>query len=268
MSRRRLFGWFAKAAGAAAAGLLVLPVLEACTTEASDAAGPDAAAGTDARTTAIDATTGAGTCAEIPEETAGPYPADGTNGVNALARSGIERRDITPSLAGTAVAAGVPLTITLTILDVTTCTPLVGYAVYLWHCDRDGNYSMYSSAAKSETYLRGVQVTDANGQVTFTSIFPACYAGRWPHIHYEVYSSLAQATTGTDAVAVSQLALPKAACDTVYGTTGYSQSVSNLGQITLATDNVFSDGATLEIPTVTGSVAAGYVATLSPAISA
>lgn len=121
-----------------------------------------------------------GTCSTIPEETAGPYPGDGSNGVNALSQSGIVRRDIRGSfgsLSGT--AAGIPLTVKLTLVGSTvSCEPLVGYALYLWHCDRDGSYSLYTIA--NQNYLRGVQETDANGQVTFTTIFPGCYSGRWP----------------------------------------------------------------------------------------
>ncbi|HYQ16086.1 MAG TPA: hypothetical protein VEQ58_10015, partial [Polyangiaceae bacterium] len=164
-----------------------------------------------------------GSCAdEIPQETAGPYPGDGTNGANALTLSGIVRSDITSSIAGaTGVAAGVPLTVTLTIVDgQNSCKPLAGYAVYIWHCDRAGNYSMYSAAAASENYLRGVQETDENGQVTFTTIFPGCYSGRWPHIHFEVYPSLAVASSGKNTVATSQLALTDESCLDVYETAG------------------------------------------------
>lgn len=207
--------------------------------------------------------TTSGTCSKIPEETEGPYPGDGTNGPNALALSGIVRSDITESFAGVSgTAEGVPLTITLTIVDSTNgCQPIQGYAVYLWHCDRDGKYSLYSVA--DQNYLRGVQETDANGQVTFTSIFPACYDGRWPHIHYEVYPSLATATDGANKVATSQLALPESTCKTVYAEEGYEASVTNLAKVSLTTDNVFSDGATQETPTLTGSVSAGYAATLT-----
>ena len=88
------------------------------------------------------------------------------------------------------------LAITLTVANVNAaCVPLAGYAVYLWHCDRTGNYSLYGTAA-GESYLRGVQVTDANGQMTFTTIFPARYDGRWPHIHFEVFSTLSNALSG------------------------------------------------------------------------
>lgn len=202
-------------------------------------------------------------CDAIPEETGGPYPADGTNGPNVLSASGVVRSDIRSSfgaLSGT--AAGVATTITLTILNAkASCAPLSGYAVYLWHCTVDGKYSLYT--VEDQNYLRGVQETDANGQVTFTSIFPGCYSGRWPHIHFEVFSSLAGAMAGTGKVRTSQLALPKAACDTVYASAGYSASVSNFSSITLASDNVFGDGATLETPTATGSVAGGYTLALS-----
>ncbi len=109
-----------------------------------------------------------------PEETGGPYPADGSNGVNVLAESGIVRSDITSSFgSASGTAAGVPLAIALTVLDVSTGgTPAAGAAVYLWHCDRDGRYSLYDSAISEENYLRGVQVADARGRVAFSSIFP------------------------------------------------------------------------------------------------
>jgi protocatechuate 3,4-dioxygenase beta subunit len=204
---------------------------------------------------------------EIPEETAGPYPGDGSNGVNALAESGIVRQDITSSF-GTAsgVAEGVPLTIKLKVYDTngSDVSPLAGAAVYLWHCDRDGNYSMYSADAVDENYLRGVQETAADGSLSFSSIFPAAYSGRWPHIHFEVYPSIADATTASNKLRTSQLALPKETCLEVYDNAdGYDASVANLDQISLATDMVFSDGWSLQMATVTGSVADGYVASLN-----
>jgi protocatechuate 3,4-dioxygenase beta subunit len=211
---------------------------------------------------------------QIPQETGGPYPGDGSNAnssnqtVNVLTRSGIVRSDIRTSISTGNTAPGVPLTIKLTLVDSdSSCVPLAGYAVYLWHCNRDGNYSLYSSAVINEDYLRGVQASDSNGVVTFTSIFPACYSGRWPHVHFEIYPSLATATTSANVVRTSQLALPKNICDTVYATTGYSASVTNLSQISLATDNVFSDGYSLQVATVTGSVANGYTAQLTVGVN-
>ena len=117
------------------------------------------------------------------------------------------------------------LAITLTVSNVNAaCAPLTGYAVYLWHCDRTGNYSLYGTAA-GESYLRGVRVTDANGQVTFTTIFPACYDGRWPHMHFEVFFTLSNVLSGRYAVLTSQLAMPVATCAAVYAdTTTYAGS--------------------------------------------
>ena len=70
----------------------------------------------------------------------------------------------------------------------------------------------------------------------------------------------------TNKVATSQIALPKASCDEVYATAGYEQSVRNLSQVSLASDNVFSDGASLELATMTGSVGGGYTAALTVAV--
>jgi protocatechuate 3,4-dioxygenase beta subunit len=209
-----------------------------------------------------------GSCASIPEETAGPFPGDGSNGPNALALSGVVRSDIRASLgASSASATGVPLTLTLTLVNpVSSCAPVVGAAVYVWHCDALGRYSLYSPGVTGESWLRGVQATDTSGQVRFTTIFPGCYSGRWPHIHLEIYPSLASATSSGNKRATSQLALPQSACAEVYATSGYTGSAANLASVSLATDTVFSDGATLETPTVTGSVNAGYEAAITVGI--
>ena len=217
-----------------------------------------------ADTTAADATAPAAT-EEIPEETAGPFPADGSNGVNVLTESGIVRSDITSSFgSGSATAAGVPLAISMTILDVQAGgAPVTGAAVYLWHCDREGRYSLYDQAIPGENYLRGVQASDASGKVAFQSIFPAAYPGRWPHIHFEVYPSLADATAAGSKLVTSQIALPEDASAQVYATTGYEQSVQTLAQTSLATDNVFSDGYSTQLGTVTGSVGSGLTVALN-----
>jgi protocatechuate 3,4-dioxygenase beta subunit len=217
--------------------------------------------------TGTSGTTG-GTCSRIPEETAGPYPGDGSNGANVLNQTGVVRSDIRSSFAGlSGTAVGVPLVIELTLVSAATCEPLAGRAAYLWHCDRAGLYSLYSSGVTNQNYLRGVQQADANGKLRFTSIYPGCYAGRWPHIHFEVFANLDAATNVRNKVATSQIALPKAASDLVYATSGYEASVRNLAGISLATDNVFSDGSALELATVTGSVATGFTAALTVAVS-
>lgn len=203
---------------------------------------------------------------EIPEETAGPYPGDGSNGPNVLSESGIVRSDLTTSFGdASGVAEGVPTTVRLKVYDLTgdDVAVLSGAAVYLWHCDRNGEYSMYSDSIADENYLRGVQETDADGYVEFTTIFPAAYSGRWPHMHFEIYQSLADATTYSNKLRTSQLAIPEDACDAVYATEGYEQSVSNMQQTSLDSDNVFSDGHSLQLAKATGSVAEGYTLTLN-----
>ena len=214
-----------------------------------------------------------GTCAVSAEETQGPFPADGSNTINGtvsnvLALTGIVRSDIRPSFgAMTGTAAGVPVTLQLTVVNPdSSCADLAGYAVYVWHCDRDGDYSLYG--ATSQNYLRGVQETDANGLATFTTIFPACYSGRMPHIHIEVYRSATTATSYTNKLKTTQLAFPTDVCTTVYTTaTGYGASVGNFSQVSFATDMVFSDGTSTEMATVTGSVADGYVVALQVGVS-
>ena len=203
-------------------------------------------------------------CEEIPTETAGPFPGDGSNGPNVLNQPGVVREDITKSFGSmSGTAAGVPLTIELTIQETAKgCAPLAGAAVYLWQCDREGRYSLYSQGATDQNYLRGVQEADADGRVTFLSIFPGAYSRRWPHIHFEVYRTLAAATSGGQEIATSQLALPEAACNEAYATDGYASSVRNLARTPLARDNVFADGYDAQLATVGGSASRGFTASL------
>ena len=202
----------------------------------------------------------------IPQETEGPYPADGSRqNINILDDAGVVRSDIRTSLGTGNEAEGIPLTVQLQLLNSSgDCAPLAGYAVYLWHCDREGAYSMYSNGVTDEDYLRGVQEADAEGKVIFQSIFPACYDGRWPHIHFEIYPSLAVATNAANKIHTSQLAFPEAVCSEVYSAdSAYSQSVSNLSRVSLESDNVFRDGVDQQLATVTGNTTDGYLAVLT-----
>jgi protocatechuate 3,4-dioxygenase beta subunit len=248
-------------------GLGVLAV--ACGTTTSSGSG---AASTTTSEGATTSTTGSSTsaadaaaCATLPEETAGPYPADGTNGPNVLTTDGVVRNDITTSFGGlSGTAEGVPLTIELTVVDTGAgCAPLAGAAVYLWHCDAVGDYSLYSAGLEDQNYLRGVQVADDDGRLGFTSIFPGCYSGRWPHIHFEVYETLSAATSGRNAILTSQIALPGTTSDEVYVSGDYDGSEQNLSRITLESDNVFSDGADAQTPQVSGDTASGFTITLT-----
>ncbi|WP_029262861.1 MULTISPECIES: dioxygenase family protein [unclassified Microbacterium] len=251
MSRRGVLGLAGLGLGAV--------VLAACAPAASGGASstpaPTASPGGDA---------GSASVTEIPDETAGPYPGDGSNGPDVLEDSGIVRQDISSSIDGAATADGVPLVFELQILDLANGgVPFAGVAVYAWHCTAQGEYSMYSSGLEDVTYLRGVQVADADGTVSFTSVFPGCYSGRWPHIHFEIYPDVASITDSTTAIATSQLALPQDACAAVYAEAAYDGSARNLSQITLASDNVFGDDSgALQVATVSGSVSAGYAASL------
>jgi protocatechuate 3,4-dioxygenase beta subunit len=238
------------------------------TTDATAATTAGTTAATTAGTTAAStagttaaSTVGAG--AEIPDETGGPFPGDGTNGPNALTEAGVVRRDIRSSFgSSTTTAEGIPLTIELTVVEADTGAVLPGASIYLWHCDRDGDYSLYADGKTGENYLRGVQTADANGNLSFQSIFPGCYSGRWPHAHFEVYSSIEEATNGRQAVKTSQLALPEDASNEAFATAGYEASVSNFTGMSLSSDNVFSDGADAQIPTMSGNATDGFTATL------
>jgi protocatechuate 3,4-dioxygenase beta subunit len=166
------------------------------------------------------------------------------------------RRDITEGRPGT------PLTLTLTVVNVNSaCAAVRGLQVEIWQCDATGNYSEYSQPGfngTGQTFLRGVQTTDANGQVTFNTIYPGWYAGRATHIHVDVYRS------GT-IVKSTQIAFPESVSSTVYATGAYAAHGQNT-QTTNANDNVFSDGVTNELAAVTGSPSGGYTAMLNVGI--
>ncbi|WP_336922414.1 intradiol ring-cleavage dioxygenase [Aquipuribacter sp. SD81] len=250
LDRRRVLGLLGLGGGALALGACGAAAGATGTTSSSPTAGTSATAAS---------------LTEIPDETAGPYPGDGSNGPDVLEESGVVRSDLTSSFGGpSGVAEGVPLTIELEVVDLAGGgVPFEDAAVYLWHCDREGRYSMYSSGVEGENYLRGVQVVDGAGLVRFTSIFPACYSGRWPHLHFEVYPDLASTTDSANAVATSQVALPEDVCDAVYATAGYESSVATRAQVSLDTDGVFGDdGGASQLGTVTGSVEDGLTVRL------
>lgn len=255
---------------------LALPLV-GCGGGGDDGSGASGASTTSTTTTTTATTGGTVTtsCSLINEETAGPYPGDGSNNnasgiANALALSGIVRSDIRSSIAGASgTAGGIPLTVRLTLVNTGgSCAALDGYAIYLWHCDALGRYSMYSSGVTAENYLRGVQATDSSGVATFQTIFPGCYDGRMPHMHFEIYRSATTATAYSNKLRTSQLAFPNEISSAVYATSGYTNSASNFARISFASDNVFADGVGGQLCTVTGSVGQGYVASLQVGIAA
>lgn len=219
-------------------------------------------------TTVTGAAADGSVCVATPAETEGPFPADGTNvregqTVNILTEAGVIRGDIRTSIGGLApVAEGVPVMLEITLVDVgRACAPLGGLAVYLWHCDAEGIYSIY--AAEDRNYPRGVGISDADGVVRFTTVFPACYGGRWPHVHFEVFSGADMAVSGKAALLTSQFALPEAECRAVYsGNPLYAASVGNLERVSLSRDGIFRDASEVELAAqmllLEGDATAGY----------
>jgi len=202
------------------------------------------------------ATTGGSTsssCAATPSETEGPYP----DRLGMINNQAFFRRDITEG------RPGLPLSLMLTIVNTNqNCQPLTNAAVEIWQCDATGNYSEYAQPGydgTGQTFLRGLQMTDTSGQVTFTTIYPGWYAGRATHIHVDVFVNGVNRKT-------TQIAFPEATSSAIYATGAYASKGRN--PTTNASDMVFSDGTSSELATLTGSVATGYTATLTIGVSA
>jgi protocatechuate 3,4-dioxygenase beta subunit len=167
------------------------------------------------------------TCAVSPNETIGPFPS----------LADFVRSDIRES------RPGLPLTLTVAVVNTSSaCAPVTGAVVDIWQCDASGNYSQYGSE-RTLTYLRGLQTTDAGGTVTFITIYPGWYQGRATHIHVEV-------TINGRSAKVTQIAFPEDTTAQVYRTGVYASGGQN--PTTNARDNVFSDGITNELLTITG----------------
>ena len=186
-------------------------------------------------------------CVTTASETAGPYP----DKLGMISNAAFYRRDITEGRSGT------PLSVVLTIVSVGNgCAPVANATVEVWQCDAAGDYSEYSQPGfngTGQTFLRGLQTTDANGQVTFTTIYPGWYAGRATHIHIEVFVNGASVKT-------TQMAFPESTSASVYTTGVYAARGQN--PTSNAADNVFSDGTSTELAAMAGSAATGYTATL------
>lgn len=209
---------------------------------------------TAASTTGPGGLTGA-SCVLIPEETRGPYPLfNDSAGVSTFMR-----QDVTEG------RPGVPMNLLLTILNVNSgCAPIANALVYIWHCDKDGVYSGYrqpGSNAVGQTFCRGTQMTDSNGRVRFTTIYPGWYPGRITHIHFRVY-------LGKALEATSQLAFPEDITNAVYNSDLYSARGRNSTVDGFADDSVFSDGVQYQLCSMTRNAATrGYDASLGVGIA-
>lgn len=208
-------------------------------------------------TVSVSVTPTSASCHLIPTETDGPYPL-----YTVLSNSAMIRSSITES------KAGVPLTIELTLVKANGgCAVVPNAYVYIWHCDKEGQYSGYSSSQNGshsgETYCRGIQKSDSSGKVTFTTVYPGWYAGRITHVHFQVYLTTLSGT----ATATSQFAFPQEITYAVYNSSLYSTHGQNSSVTSFAQDNVFSDGTQYQMATLTGSVESGYVAKLTVGIN-
>jgi protocatechuate 3,4-dioxygenase beta subunit len=214
----------------------------------------------------------AAACSATPTETRGPFPADGSNGrprrINVLGTEAVIREDIRPSFAGMQGRAdGVPLELELKLVDARTCAPLAQHGVYLWHNDATGNYSLYD--LPEVNYLRGLQLANRLGVLSFSTIMPGCYGGRYPHCHFELFSSAGPAQRGEAPLLVSQLAFPDAQCRAIYRDDArYGDSLRNLDRLPLERDFVFADtGAAGQLVAMSGDPAAGYRGTATIALN-
>ena len=167
--------------------------------------------------------------------------------------------DESSSAATSAKASPAPtLTLTIKVVNVNAaCAAVSGANVEIWQCDATGNYSEYGSQT-TQTYLRGIQTTNSNGEVTFTTIYPGWYQGRATHIHIEV-------KTGGVSRKATQIAFPESVNNTVYASGVYASRGSN--PMSNLSDGIFADSLSAELVTPTGSPASGYTASCQVAIS-
>ena len=214
---------------------------------------PTSATSTTATSTPSSTATGSAGCVVAADETAGPY-SDITGMANNPA---FFRRDIREGKPGT------PLTLALTIVNVrNNCNALANANVEIWQCDATGFYSEYAQPGYNgtgQTYLRGLQTSDASGRVTFVTVYPGWYMGRATHIHVKVYVS-------GQAVKTTQIAFPEDITAEVYASGVYT--AKGQSPTRNASDMVFADGTSTEMASVAGSPAAGYTATLTIGVNA
>jgi protocatechuate 3,4-dioxygenase beta subunit len=192
-------------------------------------------------------------CSLIPSETEGPFPLDLTT-TNAATYF---RQDLRED------RAGVDLNLKMKIIGLDNCLPMANVRVNVWMCDSDGIYSGYNNSqnpgSTTATFLRGYQMTDANGEVSFLTKFPGWYTGRICHIHFQVYvSSIYKA--------VSQLTFPIADKNALYAANS-SVYTKGADPMALNSDNIFSDGYSLQMATLTANSSGGYDSYLEVAIA-
>ena len=217
------------------------------------ASGADGAVGADAEAGAE-----TGSCAVTPEGEIGPYFADDS-------ASGFTRSNVVSNIDGSSTQSGVPLTLTITVVDTKNgCEPYAKAQIDIWHCNASGVYSdIAAESTSSEQWLRGYQLTDASGQVTFTTIIPGWYSGRTTHIHLRIRSTYSDASSTIDGTNTTQLFFAQQLIDSL-ATSVAPYSAEGTNPTTNATDRVYSDevdGATLL--TLVGDSTNGYAASIT-----
>jgi protocatechuate 3,4-dioxygenase beta subunit len=162
------------------------------------------------------------------------------------------RRDVREGRPGT------PLLLRTTVLDVSSCMPIRGAAVDIWHCDGGGAFSGFAQeGTEGETFMRGIQRTDRNGLASFTTIYPGWYEGRTVHIHVRVY-------LGGSVLHTGQLFFPDALTDAVYRRAPYDRRPGRTTRN--ATDSIFRNGGSRSMLRLAKSKS-GYVGRIAMGVS-
>lgn len=223
---------------------LIVPLFSGCSSEEDDPA--------------VNTTGTSGDCTITNSETAGPFPTKSP--------STLERVDIR------ADRTGVDLDVEITIQNLNNdCQVLEGAIVDIWHCDKDGYYSEYGGTSMQSIdytavhFLRGRQITNVEGKVAFTTIFPGWYQSRATHIHVHIYDSSGKS------LLVTQIAFPEgnnSAVQLVNAASDYGYTKGMSGYTYNANDNVFGDGVSTEMSVITGSVSEGFNLTHTIVVSA
>jgi protocatechuate 3,4-dioxygenase beta subunit len=199
-----------------------------------------------------------GACAVTPEGEIGPYFADDS-------LSGFNRSNILANLDGTAVQAGVPLTLTVQVYDTQAgCAAMSGVQIDVWHCSASGVYSDEASEnTSSQTWLRGYQITGSAGTVTFTTIVPGWYQGRATHIHVRARSKYNSASSTGDGSNTTQLFFPQAVVDALSSSVA-PYDAHGVNPTTNASDHVYTPQTKGKMELVlSGTAGSGYVASVA-----
>jgi protocatechuate 3,4-dioxygenase beta subunit len=261
LSRRGAMTLLAGSAAALAFGCASSPTTAESAGDAGKEGGKaakDSGAIKDARASGDAADVEGGVCEASPEGEIGPYFADDS-------AAGFKRTDLTSNIDGTDVQDGIPLTLTVTVVDTEKkCAPYVGAQIDIRHCNAEGVYSdIAAENTSSDSYLRGYQLTDAKGVVTFKTIIPGWYSGRTTHIHLRIRSTYSDASSTSDGTNTTQLFFSQTLVDTL-ATNVSPYDAQGKNPTTNAGDHVYAqeeDGANLL--TLVGNNANGYAASVT-----